>query len=377
VPGFNANSATARFLFSTDSSVSFAGGSYPGLGITLIRMAMESDGSLPNGAAASVQAALNVNPGILVWSAPWSPSAAFKTTGDVNTGSLSYSSYSDWASVMATTFLQNAAKAGVPIYAISAQNEPDYNTNGQWEMSLYSPSDMVNFIKTLGPMLHSAGVKLIAPESMCWSCVAQYFSAIEADPVALAQVDILASHDYGYSAQSYMVPSGHRLWETEVSNIGSFDSSMTMGIWAAKRIHDNLVTAGVSAFHWWWFDDQEGGTQGLLDGSNTPPKNGFAFGNYSRFIRPGYHRVNVRAGAPSGVDVSAYKGPSGQLVIVMINENGSAANFTMSVANAPSQFTPWVTSAADNLAVKPVVPVNSGAFPASLPAQSVTTFVSP
>jgi glucuronoarabinoxylan endo-1,4-beta-xylanase len=377
---FVATAASAQFLFSTDDNVSFAGGTYPGIGITLIRVGMLPDGTVASTTWPSVTKALAVNPKILVWGAPWSPTATFKTTGSVTTGSLSAASYDAWATVLATTFVNGAKAAGVGIYAVSAQNEPDYDTGGKWNMCLYTPTQMASFIEVLGPKLHalSPPVKLIAPESECWSCASGFFSAIEADPTALAQTDILASHDYTYAAQAATVPSGKRLWETEVSFVNQpWDATMTMGLWGAKRIHDNLTTASVNAFHWWWFDEY-GATQGLIGGSNPPPKLAFAFGNYSRFVRPGFTRVTVSGTIPAGVDLTAFQSPSGQIVAVAINENSAVTQVTLGLkGGVPAQLTPWVTSATDNLAVKTALPVANNSFAVSLPAQSVTTLVSP
>jgi glucuronoarabinoxylan endo-1,4-beta-xylanase len=377
---FVATAASAQFLFSTDNNVSFAGGTYPGIGITLIRVGILPDGTVPSTTWPSVTKALAVNPKILVWGAPWSPTASFKTTGNVTTGSLNTSSYDAWASVLATTFVNSAKSAGIGIYAVSAQNEPDYDTQGKWNMCLYAPADMANFTKVLGPKLHALNppVKLIAPESECWSCATGYFSAIEGDATALAQTDILAAHDYQYAAQATTVPSGKRLWETEVSFVNQpWDATMTMGIWGAKRIHDNLTTASVNAFHWWWFDNYNA-TQGLIGGTNPPPKLAFTFGNYSRFVRPGFSRVTVSGTVPTGLDMTAFQAPNGQIVVVIINENSTDNQFTLGLkGGVPAQLTPWVTSATDNLATKTAIPVANDTFAITLPATSVTTLVSP
>ncbi len=377
---FVATAQSAQFLFSTDNAVSFAGGTYPGIGLTLIRVGMLPDGTTASFTWPSVSMALAVNPAILVWGAPWSPTASFKTTDNVDSGSLNVASYDDWANVLATTFVGGAKSAGINIYAVSAQNEPDFDSQGRWNMCLYSPSQMVDFTKVLGPKLHALNppVKLIAAESECWGCAAPYFSAIESDSTSLAQTDILAAHDYTYGAQATVVPPGKRLWETEVSPVNQpWDATMTMGIWGAKRIFDNLTTASVNAFHWWWFDNF-GETQGLIGGDNPPPKLAFAFGNFSRFIRPGFVRVTVSGAIPNGVDMTAFQGPSGQLVIVAINENSADANVAIGLkAATASQLTPWLTSPSSNLAEQSAIPVVSGTCSANLPAQSVTTFVSP
>jgi len=100
-------------------------------------------------------------------------------------------------------------------------------------------------------------------------------------------------------------------------------------------------------------------------------------GNYSRFVRPGYVRVSTTGTAPSGVLLSAYKNPAdGTVAVVAINSNTSDTPVSVYVSGSvPCTITPWVTSAADNLASKAPITVSNARFTATLAAQSVTTFV--
>jgi len=100
-------------------------------------------------------------------------------------------------------------------------------------------------------------------------------------------------------------------------------------------------------------------------------------GNFSRFVRPGYTRVSTSGTVPSGVLLTAYKNPAdGTVVMVAINNNTSATPVSLFVSGAaPCTVTPWLTSASDNLAEKSPITVSNARFSASLPAQSVTTFV--
>lgn len=111
--------------------------------------------------------------------------------------------------------------------------------------------------------------------------------------------------------------------------------------------------------------------------TNTWTKRLWVMGNCSRFVRPGYTRVSTSGTAPSGVLLTAYTNPAdGTVVVVAINNNTSATSVSLFVAgNAPCAVTPWVTSASDDLAAKGPITVSNARFSASLPAQSVTTFV--
>ncbi len=113
----------------------------------------------------------------------------------------------------------------------------------------------------------------------------------------------------------------------------------------------------------------------LKDGSTT--KRLYTLGNFSKFIRPGFQRVTVTGTLPSGVKLTAYKDPNdGTLVIVAINASSAAVPATFFIAGGgPCSLTPWVSSASDSLASKPVVSVSGGHLSLMLGAQSVTSLV--
>jgi glucuronoarabinoxylan endo-1,4-beta-xylanase len=100
-------------------------------------------------------------------------------------------------------------------------------------------------------------------------------------------------------------------------------------------------------------------------------------GQYSKFVRPGYTRVEVNGNSNMDVLLSAFTGPSGAMAIVAINQGSAAANIPISITGgtAPATLTPYVTSSTANIAAQTAVTVTNGSFMASLPANTVTTFV--
>jgi hypothetical protein len=100
----------------------------------------------------------------------------------------------------------------------------------------------------------------------------------------------------------------------------------------------------------------------------------YALGNYSRFVRPGFYRIDV---ANNGfTQISAYKNPTnGQFAIVAINASPTPIAQTFDLANFTTlSVTPWVTSATQALASQPPVTVANAAFTYTLPASSIVTF---
>ena len=147
----------------------------------------------------------------------------------------------------------------------------------------------------------------------------------------------------------------------------------------AGWIHDALVVGDASAWLWRFsqsfFDDDNEGLVALKDGQRT--KRMYALGNYSRFVRPGYVRVEVAGPIPDGVEPSAFLGPDGTVVVVAINSTKANVDVPISISGglAPASMAQWRTSVQDDLEPYTAVAVSDGTFMASLPPVSITTFV--
>jgi glucuronoarabinoxylan endo-1,4-beta-xylanase len=139
-----------------------------------------------------------------------------------------------------------------------------------------------------------------------------------------------------------------------------------------------MTKANLNAWHIWWLYNAKGNGGCLYDTTNNVwTKRLWVLGNYARFVRPGFVRVSTSGTVPAKVFVSAYKNPAdGTVAVVAINTNTSATPLSLYLSGVvPCSITPWVTSAADNLASKPAITVSNARLSATLDAQSVTTFV--
>ena len=173
------------------------------------------------------------------------------------------------------------------------------------------------------------------------------------------------------------------VWQTEMSGVKWWPeqgptSDINNGVAVAGWIHSALVDGQASAWLWWWY--QASGTddnEGLLLKSGTDTKRHYTLGNFSKFIRPGYMRVDITGTVPTGLLLSAYKGSDGTVVVVAINKSTGSITVPISIAGgtAPASCTPWVTSATANLASKTAVTVSGGSFSAVLASATVTSFV--
>jgi glucuronoarabinoxylan endo-1,4-beta-xylanase len=138
------------------------------------------------------------------------------------------------------------------------------------------------------------------------------------------------------------------------------------------------VKANANAWHYWWLIDSPTNrdNEGLSMPNGKPTKRLYMMGNFSKFIRPGYYRIDATADPTVGILVSAYKDSAlGNFAIVAINSNRSKTTLNFSFDGfTASTVTPWITDPALNLVKRSAVSAGAG-FMYSLPADSVTTFI--
>ena len=192
------------------------------------------------------------------------------------------------------------------------------------------------------------------------------------DSNVAADVGIIGDHNYdGANGPANLTKNsyGKALWETEVSQLNGEGSDIANGVYYAQRIFLFLTVAQANAWHYWWL------VPGLLDSNAAPTKRLFTVGNYSRFVRPGYYRIDVANNNPL-TSISAYKDPvAGGFAIVAANPNTTTVTQIFNLANfTVGSVTPWITSSNLSLASQAAVNVANGSFTYTLPAMSVVTF---
>ncbi len=106
----------------------------------------------------------------------------------------------------------------------------------------------------------------------------------------------------------------------------------------------------------------------------TMSKRGAMMSHFSKYVRPGYVRVDATKNPNTNVYISAYKGDN-KVVIVAINKGTATVSqrFVLQ-SGSVSGLSTWVTDSSRNLAAG-TVNASGSSFTAQLPAQSVTTFV--
>ena len=374
IAGFGASTAWGSTMSSNDADLLWS--TSKGAGLSLHRVRID----YKNGHTGEVQIAQQaVARGVTVWATPWTPPVADKSNNSSVAGTLTDGQA--FATFLAG-FVTYMKGQGVDIYAVSAQNEPDANVT--YESCSYTGATIAAFVGTyMGPTLAPMGVKVMAPETQNWCSFANYLNPILNDANANKYTDIIATHEYGCTSSIKAYPqiaqAGKEFWETEIyDSNGTEDAGMGSALRVAKLIHDALTIANMNAWHYWCVYPSSADNGALWDkATGQPSKRLWIMGNFSRFVRPGYQRVDITGTAPTGVLLSAYSNPAdASVAVVAINNNTSAQSLSVFVSGmAACAVTPWVTSSNDALAAKTSVSVTDSRFSYSLDPQSVTTFV--
>ena len=117
------------------------------------------------------------------------PPAWMKSNNNIVGGRLNDTSYAGYATHL-KAFADYMSSNGVPLRAISIQNEPDVNVN--YESCDWTASEMLKFVKENAPAI---GTDIIVPESYNFNHTIS--DAILNDPAAAANVSIIGGHIYG------------------------------------------------------------------------------------------------------------------------------------------------------------------------------------
>ena len=305
-------------------------------------------------------------------------------------GTLDSSHYADYADVLADYALGYKAKFGVDLSVLSLQNEPNFQCT--YESADWTAAQLHDFLVTLKSEFTKKGVftrfpnlKIMAPEYQ--NVKEDLIVPILDDSNTSSLLGVVGVHQYEFTksnATTYTPPTlskslaaGKPIWMTEFSTAAwAQDTSMTDGLIVARLVHMDLVVAQMSAFIYWWAWGSGNGY--LVNSSGTGAKRLYTIGQYSRFVRPDWRRVDAVANPASNVYLSAFKNPTGdQIAMVAINAGTSEVPLALTIdAGRFGTLTSYRTSASENIAN--VGSVTAGAtVNVTLAPSSVTTFLGP
>jgi len=217
---------------------------------------------------------------------------------------------------------------GVNLHAISVQNEPDIGEWTQW-----TPGAVQSFMRDYAGGINN---RVITPESFNFNRV--YYTSLLADPDATANIDIVGGHIYGGGLGD--IPAarqqGKEIWMTEYL-LNEFTDNISEDSWTAltesqkwnqsmemlNTVHESMLS-NWNAYIWWYLKRYYSfigdGLEGSQDGEIL--KRGYAFSHFSKFVRPGYVRVDAKHRQLSNLQVTAFEGED-KVVVQIINPTTS------------------------------------------------------
>ena len=231
---------------------------------------------------------------------------------------------------------------GYPIKYVSPVNEPQWEWTGGQEGCHYEPQELVKFLNVFLDVMEQRnieGLELSAPELGEWGNTSYpYYEAILKDERLSGYLKSFDIHSYWSDTAAKMA---FKRWIEEKTSKditlkmsewcemkNGMDLSMDSALNLASEINTDLTTLNVTSWQYWIAASCYSYRDGLIY-VNTPgqgmttTKRLWAMGNFSRFVRPGYMRIECSLDNPD-IELSAFKGRNGEeaekLVIVLINK---------------------------------------------------------
>lgn len=280
-----------------------------------------------------LQEALQLNPAVKVMASPWSPPGWMKTSGHMIAGTLRSECYDVYAEYF-VRFIQAYEAAGIPIYAVTTQNEPGYEPD-QYPGMIMTAAEQIAFIKLLGPALRNNGLPALI---MCYDHnwdITDYACKVLGDPEVSKYVAGTAWHCYGGSHEA-MSLVGERfpdkgIWFTEASG-GEWIPPHREAFLDQMKHVIRTTRNGSQSVVWWniALDENNGPTvlrkstcRGLLKISQATGEvqynlDYYTMGHISKFVEPGALRIESDHYADE-LETAAFLNPNGSVVLILSN----------------------------------------------------------
>ncbi|WP_229375793.1 glycoside hydrolase family 30 protein [Fibrella aquatilis] len=293
---------------------------------------------------------LTINPDIKILGSPWTPPSWMKTNGNSKGGSLKPDYYDAYA-LYFVKYIQGMKAEGIPIDAITVQNEP-LNPYNNPSLLMQADEQTVFIKKNLGPAFQKAGIttKIILYDHNADRT--DYPLAILADADARKYVDGSAFHLYSGRIDALtpvhnQYPDKHVYFtEQWTGSKGSFSGDLAWHVknlligatrnWSRNVLEWNLASDPALNPH------TDGGCTECLGAltigaSVTRNVSYYIIAHAAKFVRPG--SVRIASSNLTGLSNVAFKAPNGNKVLLVQNENGSSQTFTIKFGSKTVQTT--------------------------------------
>jgi len=301
----------------------------------------------------TVREVLSIAPQLRIVASPWSAPAWMKTNEDLIGGSLQQQYESIYADYL-IKYIQTYRGYGIPIFALTLQNEPAFLplTYPGMELTAITRSRLIS--QYLGPKLESRKLPTrILEWDHNWNHPEQP-SSVLADPEAARYISGVAWHCYAGS------PYAQNRVRRAFPQKDVYITECSGGDWASA-IHGellwfsrDLLIAGIR--QWargviYWnlaLDENHGPHSGGCDlckgmiaidsltGAVSRNDEYYAIAHFSRFVLPGASRVSSTETEKGIANVAFQNAFDGSVVLVMVNSNAEAR--PISVAEGATRF---------------------------------------
>ena len=290
--------------------------------------------------------ALAVNPKLKIIASPWSPPGWMKTSGSMIGGTLLPSSFAPLARYF-VRFVQSYEGAGVPIFAITPQNEPRNIPADYPGMGMTAEEETVFIREHLGPAFRDARLKTkIMAFDHNWDLI-DFPDKILSDSKAAEFSAGTATHCYGGGPEAQSRLHDHfpakGIWLTECSG-GEWQKGSLLAAqvnliiettrnWGQSVVFWNLALDQNHSPHLGGCTDCRGVVtidHSKLPAKVTPTVDFTALGHASKFVAPGAFRIDSSTFEQDRLESVAFRNPDGSIVLIVLNGGTTAATFNLS-----------------------------------------------
>jgi glucosylceramidase len=284
---------------------------------------------------------LAINPKIKILGSPWSPPTWMKTNGDSKGGSLKPEFYDAYARYF-VKYTQGMKAAGIRIDAITVQNEPLHPGNNPSLLML--AEQQAEFIKkSLGPAFRTAKLDT---KIICYDHNAdkpEYPLTVLGDKEAAQYVDGSAFHLYAGPIEAlskvHDAYPAKNVYFTEqwVGAKSQFDGNLRWHVktlivgatrnWARTVLEWNLAADPQQNPHTPGGCTECLGAITLAGNAVTRNEAYYIIAHASKFARPG--SVRIASTLPDGLPNVAFRSPTGQRVLVVVNDGKAPQTFNI------------------------------------------------
>jgi len=300
-----------------------------------------------------VREVLTIDPGMLIMATPWSAPAWMKTSQNLIGGEL-LPQYEDNYADYLVKYLDAMRGNGIPIFALTLQNEPGFVPITYPGMQMPSDTRARVIGQFLGPRLAARQpATRILEWDHNWSQPEQPMSVL-ADPVATRYISGVAWHCYegnpfNQGRVHHAFPQKD-VYLTECSGGDWASAAKGELIWFARDLLVTGIRQWARGVIYWNLELDEnhgphfGGCELCKGVVTIDSKTGaisrndyyYALGHFSRFVLPGAMRVGSTA-TGKGIDNVAFQNRSnGSIVLVVVNSDTVARD--ISVAEGDNRF---------------------------------------